>query len=169
MKRKKGKIKLFIAAFLTCGSLSLVKTVEAQSIRFVNPPTINYEDFSIDDNPIFATYDNGNIYITDDQDKINDKPADIIIVDMREKRENMEVVESYRITNRETQSEIIDIMLEYNDLYPSEIPWTRTKESIANEWLVHNIAYYLHYKRDHSAHADFENKEENDYILRLIK
>lgn len=167
--KMKNRVKIFLATVITCGSLALIKTVDAQSIKIVNPPTINYEDFDIEENPVFATYDTGKIYFTKDETNIDEEPADIIIVDMRDEKENMQIVSSYRITNRETQLEVIDIMLEYNDLYPSETPWIRTKDSIANEWLIHNIAYFLHYKRDHSASADFENKEEDTYTFRLIK
>lgn len=167
---RKGKVKVFIAAFITCGALAIARHVDAQSIRFAKPPVINYDDYDIKDNPVFATYDTGKIYITKQSTSIEENLGDIIILDMRDEKENMQIVSSYRIVDGKTQLEIIDILLVYNELYPSRIPWIRSRESLFNEWLIHNIAYYLNYKRDHSDNVDFQNNEERRYSpFKLIK
>ncbi len=165
----KLKCKIFITTLLSCGIITSIKNSYGKII-ISKPPIINYEEYNIEDNPIFATYNGGQIYITNSSSKIKENDNDIIIIDERENKENIEIKSSYRIDDITSELEIIDLILKYNELYPSKIPWTRTKSSLLNEWTLHNIAYYLGYKRDHSQSVDFENFEEENYnIFRLTK
>ena len=165
----KVKCKIFIAAILSCGVLSIVKA-QNDDIKISKPPVIMDDTYDIEDNPIFATFDNGNIYIVDDPDKVDEEDNDIVIIDERDTRENMRIEDSYRLDNPLTQLKIINIILKYNELHPSKKEWIRTKYSLLNEWIAHNIAYFWDYEKERTESVDFENREEDTYnILKLTK
>ncbi len=166
----KARCKIFIAAILSCGIITNVRSCSG-NIKMSKPPIINYEQYDIEDNPIFATYSEGKIYITENpQDITDEQEKDIVIADYRDIKEDMQITSSYRINDISTQLKIIDLLLTYNELYPSDTPWNRTKNSMLNEWIAHNIAYLCNYERQSSESVDFENNEEERYnILKLIK
>ena len=62
---------------------------------------------------------------------------------------------SYQITDDEEKRKIINAIC---DLRP-EILETRTKDNLLTEWKAHNILWQLGYKQDHTAHVDFEYKQ----------
>ncbi len=165
----KTRCKIFIAAILSCGIATSVKACSG-NIKISKPPIINYEQYDIEDNPIFATYEDGQIYIVDNEEDIKPTPNDIVIVDLRDVKEDMQISSSYRIEDIPTQLEIINLILEYNELHPSDTPWDRSKNSMLNEWIAHNIAYFFNYERQSSESVDFQNNEEERYdVLKLIK
>lgn len=165
----KLRCKIFLTALISCGLITSLKNSTGKII-ISKPPLINYEEYNIEDNPLFATYNNGQIYITNNPSKIEEKENDIVIIDERDKKENIEIKSSYRIDDIASKLQIINLILEYNALYPSDTPWIRSKTSLLNEWTLHNIAFFWGYKRDHSQSVDFENSEEEKYdILRLTK
>ena len=165
----KIRCKFFIAAIIGCGIVTSVRACHG-NIKMSTPPIINYEEYDIKNNPLFATYDNGEIYITKSLKNVEADDNDIVIIDLRDKKEDMQITSSYRIGDIPTQLKVIDVIIEYNNLYPSDTPWIRSKNSLLNEWIVHNIAYYCNYERTRSESVDFENSEEETYnTLRLIK
>lgn len=146
---------------LSCVATNLNK--DNQNFTLVETPKIYYDTFDIDENPIFASMEDRNIYIAKDRENIDCNENDIIILDFREEAENIVILNSHRITSQNTQKCIISLILTYNEKYPSETPWIRTEESLLNEWIAHNLAYSLNYQRSHTIDVDFENKEEFTY------
>lgn len=139
------------------------------AITIKDYPVISHGTFNIESNPIFASYDEGNIYITKNQNFIPPSDKDIVIVDLRDKIADIKILSSYRITNLATQKKIIDIILNYNTSYPSSTTWTRSKQSLLFEWHIHNLAYAFCYERNRTADVDFENKEEEKYKIKIRK
>ena len=169
-KKKKNKIKLKIIA----GSLISVLTLN--TIRLINNeanitslPIKYYQTY--EDDYKYATYKNGDVYIIDsrkDLGNISYNDNDIIIIDYRE-NEDMIIMDSYKIDDVNIRNQIIDIRFHYTEKYPTDMKWQRTRDSLLNEWYVHNILYDLHLYRDHTEDVDFENNEEEDYSLFFFK
>ena len=88
---------------------------------------------------------------------------EIIIIDDRNNYD-IQVVNSYKITDSNMKQEIIDIILEYNKKYPNN-KWKRSKNTMYYEWIVHNILYKLYFFRNHTISVDFDNNDEYKYIL----
>ncbi len=89
------------------------------------------------------------------------KFGDILIIDDRNAKDpNMQVVNSYKITDQGSQKKIIDIMLIYNEDYPADYAWNRTKNSMIKEWDIHNTLSYWRIFPDQSNHTDFNNGDE---------
>lgn len=86
---------------------------------------------------------------------------DVVVLDYRKNADpNMQVRDSYKITNNDDQDAIIKILLDYNDQNPVEPAWLRTPKSLNTEWDIHNLAYHVGFMRDHSADVDFNNGAE---------
>ena len=127
----------------------------------------------------YSSYGNrtGSVYIVT-SDKKNEvekimRDRDILILDERNgsSNPNMKIVQSYTIVYLGYQIEIAQAMIDYNASNPSIPAWNRTSvDSIILEWRLHNFAYDMHYKRDHSADADIDNEDNGkqlwDYIGR---
>ena len=106
----------------------------------------------------------GAVYVvTEDQLEImNDREWNVVvIVDKRTASDpNMKILDSYRITDRIQQAEIAQLMLDYNASNPVEPAWSRTKNSLLEEWHLHNFAYGWWIKRHRTADCDFNNSDE---------
>lgn len=132
--------------------------------REYNP---NYEiNHSDEDTKPFATYEDGDIYIGNQTyiDSIKDKvdEDDILVVDKRTLEDSdMCILDSYRISDANTRNTILEVLEEYEKLYPSS--WDRTIESMRNEWEIHNILYHLNYKEYRTGHVDLNNEDEEIY------
>lgn len=89
------------------------------------------------------------------------KDADVIIVDYRINTDpNMQIKQSYKIGKRKYQKEIAQIMIDYNFENPVDPAWDRSVNSLVDEWLFHNFAYSIGYKRERTADTDFNNNDE---------
>lgn len=137
--------------------------------------TITYNDkYQIEELIPYATYNNKSVYIIDDGEKIDEaNPNDICVVDHRESTNStMIVYDSYRIKNKQEIETVLNILLNYEDEYPSN--WNRTLTSMEKEWLIHNICYFLNYEQARTKHVDLDNEDEEDFssivnILSKIK
>ena len=90
----------------------------------------------------------------------NEKNA-VVIVDKRTSSDpNMQILDSYKITKNDQQKEIAQLMLDYNTLNPVSPAWSRTLDSLVEEWRLHNLAYNLGYKRERTGDCDFNNADE---------
>ena len=113
-----------------------------------------------------AKYRFGNIYIVKSKDMIKkvrkESENDVIILDARTDLDpNMEIVSSYEITDKEARNDIIEILMEYERLFPTE--WDRSIESMRLEWFVHNMLYDIDYERHRTDNVDFDNSDEYEY------
>ena len=119
----------------------------------------------------FASYEDGDIYIGDQTyiDSIKGRVAkdDVLIVDKRTIDDSdMCVLNSYRISDPQDRNTIIEVIQEYEKLYPSV--WERTTESMRNEWDIHNLLYHLNYKEYRTGHVDFNNGDESKYNSEVL-
>ena len=81
----------------------------------------------------------------------------------------MSVCNSYNFNKNEDINTIINLLLEYEKQNPSE--WNRTFKSMKNEWIIHNICYFLNIQKSRTEQVDFDNSDEAVYLnyLRIIK
>ena len=54
---------------------------------------------------------------------------------------NMQIYNSYKITNDAQKREILEILVKHDEEYPSRHTWGRTVESMLIEWEMHNDHY----------------------------
>ena len=113
-------------------------------------------------------YSLGTIYIGSEKylekiDNLNE--FDILALDERNAKDpNIKVYNSFMITNADTREEIIESLLYYEEMYPSE--WNRTKNSLLREWYAHNIMHDLGYKLNRTTDVDLNNADEMTYRIR---
>ena len=162
-KKKKKKIMCATAACLVLGAYTYTRKNE------YNP---NYTILNYEYGP-FACYSDGYVYIGDREylDNLdNISPSDVLVLDDRtDKDPNMEIYNSYLITDKDKRNEILEIICYYEMLYPSE--WDRSIESMRLEWYFHNVGYYLNYRASEAKEVDLNNKDEKKYdheVLRRI-
>ena len=110
----------------------------------------------------YYKYKNYDIYISNKYINVDNKS--ILIIDDR-MHNDIQIINSYKINNKEAQEKIIDIILDYNKKYPYN-GWIRSKKSMYCEWLIHNIYYTFNYKRNRTKSVDFEKNEE--FIYKII-
>lgn len=136
-------------------------------------PQINTE---YDGTNYFASYSEGKIYICQEQDKKSflslKEGNDVVVVDKRDGLDpDMIIIDSYSIYDTFNMKEILEALMEYERIDPSE--WDRTYESMRNEWICHNVSYLCNYKREHTDDVDLNNADEELYreinIPKLIK
>ena len=145
---------------LTCGILlSLLINYNVEALETPSY-VINEED------PYFKTYSLGKIYIgkysflKSIKDKINEN--DIVVIDQRSSKDpNMKVYNSSNILDERIINEVLEALLEYEELYPSD--WDRTIESMKVEWIMHNLSYYFDYEKKRTRDVDLNNADEEYY------
>jgi len=124
-----------------------------------------------------------NVYVikSNQQEYLNEitsqlKKNSVIVVDKRHfsddpnYNQNIQILNSYTISNPFYRRAIIRLVLEYNKINPVEPAWIRTEDSLVVEWAAHNDGHFLApgilfiTKRDvseNTAHVDFDNKDED--------
>ena len=118
-----------------------------------------------------GTYNNGQGYVyvvTTNQLHLMDdcERNAVVVVDKRNSSDpNMQIQNSYRIKNRRQQGEICQLMLDYNAANPVNPEWSRTKDSLVEEWRLHNLAYSFNYQRERTRDCDFNNADEGVQFL----
>ena len=112
-------------------------------------------------------YNNGLGYVgfvtIDHFDAVMEKKPDnmVVILDLRtEDDPDMQIQQSYKVKKKKHQQEIAQLMIDYNTAYPVIPSWHRTKDSIVEEWRIHNNVYYAHLFRKNTADCNFNNKDE---------
>ena len=153
-KDKKIKYALVVGASCLFVSLSINEKVEYHP---------DYEILT--DSDAYAKYPDGYVYIGDADylNSIKCQPNDVLVLDERNEKNNIKVIDSYKIKNRFYRDDIINIILEYEKEYPSN--WDRTVETMRDEWFVHNMLYGLGIRRSSTTDVDFENNEEKVYKI----
>ena len=158
MKKNKWKFNSIIVFLSTM--------IIIDGIDFSKPEKRNYEIVNED---YFATYDKYKIYIINDSEtediKIN--MYDVIVLDEREAKDNVKIVDSYKINDYETQRAIIEIINQYEMMNPTE--WERSTDSMQVEWFVHNFLYQLNWQTSRTKDTDFETNEEELYDFHVLK
>lgn len=131
-------------------------------------------DYTISDPLYRGTCRSGDVYIgTESQIKnlINNGVEGVFVVDQRNDDEpNVKIINSYKITNKKKMREVLMLIKRYDEENPSK--WSRTINSMVNEWWAHNICYDSNYYACHSKDVDLNNGDEEVFdglnIYRLI-
>ena len=154
-----GKSWIFIG--LITASMLLLSGCSSHSepVPKPEPPNLSVEPYS--------TYGEGrgNVYIVS-EDKVaelqnNISDTDVIIVDYRTNSDpNMQIKQSFKISNKKYKKEIAQIMIDFNSENPVDPAWNRSINSIVDEWRFHNFAYSIGYKIERTADTDFNNNDE---------
>lgn len=135
--------------------------------------TPKYEIINDEESDAFAAIDDQTLYIYSskkDLEKNYDDVGenDILVVDERFTDDpNMIIYDSYLICDKDTRNDVLSCLLEYESMYPSS--WDRTIESMRNEWIIHNLSYYLHYRRVNAVNVDLNNEDESKYDSNILK
>ena len=117
----------------------------------------------------YASYSNGDVYIINEDllQEIKQNENDVYIVDTRDTKDSdMEIINSYKITSNKEMDELLDIMLHYEETYPSK--WNRSLESMRNEWDCHNICYYLGINRNSTTNVNLNNNDQDKYDSKVL-
>ena len=158
--------------FILATTSLLVLSVASLKGRVYNPEyTINQSYTQNDPETPFATYKDNDIYIgslhTITKSRGFGCDDDVYVVDQRKKSDpNMCVIDSYKISKKEDMEAVIEVLQDYNDLYPSD--WERTTESMLNEWEIHNICKSLNIKPDSTESVDLNNGDECIYKSKIL-
>ena len=161
MKSKRKKVKFIFVAIAS--SLIILSISNASGIYQPSYQIINEE------NGAYATYREGNVYIGSEEflSAIDKKNGDVLVLDEREIKNNIKIIDSYKITSSNNRMDIINIIQDYENNDPTS--WDRSPETMQAEWCVHNVLYGFFYKRDHTKDVDFENNEESIYNRKILK
>ena len=121
----------------------------------------------------FVTYKNKDIYIVGEdlaKELKDTNPNNIYIIDDRcDEDPDMSICNSYKFKNIDDINTIINLLIEYEEKYPSS--WNRSTKSMKNEWLIHNICYFLNIEKSRTEQVDFNNNDEEIYLncLKILK
>ena len=117
----------------------------------------------------YAIMPTGKVFIGDEEfiNSVDHNENDILIVDEREIDENIKILDSYKIKDKDVQNTILCIVKDYEKQYPTK--WERSIESMRAEWLAHNAFYNLNYRISSTKDVDFENNEEKFYSKDMVK
>lgn len=114
-------------------------------------------------------YSKGNIYIGSEEylNEINyAKKDDILVLDERNDEDpDIKIYDSHKIQETKLMMEILKEIKKYEENNPSK--WNRSLESMRNEWMYHNLSYYLNYEVERTRDVDLNNADEQKY-LRII-
>ena len=156
---KKAKKRFAIATFA-----SVLTIVSIKSIKTYRPTYEIYGNL----NGAYGRYEAGYVYIGDEAfiESLDKNEFDVYVVDEREDVLNMKILNSYKIYNFNYQRDILNIIEDYENNYPSE--WERSVETMMTEWNVHNFLYGFSYQEDRTRDVDFENSEEELYKEKIL-
>ena len=113
-------------------------------------------------------YSSGYMYIGDKEciDTIKQDGTKLLIQDARSGNDpDIKIYDSYKIKDEQLQKEILDKLLYYEEIHPSD--WERTKTSMVNEWYAHNLLYNMNYKRERTRDVDLDNNDEETFKEKL--
>ena len=157
---KNKKIFLLLSTYLI-----ILFTPKIKSNKSIN---LN-NDYSYHSSLPYASYSNGDVYISNRRSLINkiDNENDIFIYDARNSLDpNMLIYNSYRIKDKKLIEEIITIMLLYEKQFPSN--WNRSFDSMKKEWIIHNLCYEFGYKTKSTESVDLNNDDEVFYKSKIL-
>lgn len=85
---------------------------------------------------------------------------DSVKVSFNKKDLNIHVENSYLHHDKTTIAAAIDSIIECPDFQQmQDLGFTRTRQSMINEWVAHNFLYYKGYQRDRTGSVDLDEGE----------
>ena len=114
----------------------------------------------------------GNLYVVLPEvkrDALSYTESDYIAIDRRDRSDpEIVVIDSYRAEDTALIEKLCELLLGHEEAYPTD--WDRTLNSMITEWQIHNAAYALDYRVDHSKDVNLNNKDENtDWLARAAE
>ena len=163
MKKLNKKFKYSLVIGASCVLLTPIPFL-GKEYEYKEPEYILLED-----DPAYAVIPTGKVYIGDENyiNNVVHNDNDILIIDERVDNNNMKIVSSHQIDDKDIQNTILYIIDEYEKEYPTA--WDRSIESMRIEWHAHNFFYKLNFKKTNTADVDFETSEENFYNNEIVK
>lgn len=131
----------------------------------------NYEILG-EDEEAYGRYEDGLIYIGD-REYIrsllgNVQEGDVLVIDKRSSIDpDMQIIDSYKITDKDNIKDILNCLLEYESETPS--CWDRFLVSMIAEWDAHNVLYTINFKRNRTQSVDLNNADEIIYSSIFMK
>lgn len=156
--------KVFVATILSITTLLSIHKISEELT--IDPSTITYNGNYSSEDCLYATYCNQDVYISKDIDELT---SDISVLDLRDDCSDIKILSSYKVRGIKDKAYILSIISNYNANYPSDNKWDRTRNSLLNEWYVHNLLYDLNLYEERTKDVDFENSEEETYKVFTIK
>lgn len=169
MKKRKHRILAFSLAFVLATTLTGDTSKNRKDRIFI------VEEI---DNPhyIGSCYE-GNVFIGTESEikKLMSQGVEgIFVIDERNSKDpNVQIIDSYSIKDRRIMYDVLSIIKQYDDEHPSK--WSRTINSMINEWVIHNVCYATDFYICNSKDVDLNNEDEevfkgfNVYKLLLRK
>ena len=146
----------------------LLSTIGCSNTK-ANIQTKKDSKIEIQDN--YLSYSKGKIYIGEEkylESLDNLDYFDLLVVDERESSDpNMKIVDSHKIISNIDMIEVLNILKKYEEENPTN--WDRSIVSMRNEWIYHNMSYYLSYETGSSKDVDLNNGDEYKYEKKLIR
>lgn len=108
--------------------------------------------------------------ITKDMDALAHRTPNgvLVIDDRRTGNPSFQIVGSHAVHGTERMREILDAIIAFDQLTPTERPWRRTMDSLIKEWKLHNLAYALHVYRKSARDVDLDNRDEGKGYLHFF-
>ena len=156
---KKKKIFILLSTYFIILTTPKIKASKIEDVITFN------EEYQFEEAAPYAKINGKNIYIT--KENIiefikDDNPCNIYIKDKRElDNPTMSICDSYKINNKQDIINILNILLTYENEYPSS--WDRSFDSMKKEWLIHNLCYKLKYELERTKTVDLDNNDETDF------
>ena len=90
-----------------------------------------------------------------------------VVASFDKERLNIHVKDSYLIHDKTAIAEAVDSIIECPDFQQMrDLGFTRTRQSMINEWIAHNFLYYKGYQRDRTGSVDLNESESE--LRRLV-
>ena len=155
MKKCRKKILAFSLAFV------LATSVTSDSYSNFRDRIFVIEE--IDDPHYIGSCFSGNVYFGSKEEMktlYENGVKGIFVIDERDKEDpNIKIIDSFSITNKRDMRDILLLIKKYDDEHPSK--WSRTINSMINEWRMHNICYEKDYYICNSKDVDLNNSDED--------
>lgn len=84
----------------------------------------------------------------------------LVIDDRYTGNPSFQIVGSHAVHEPARMREILDAIIAFDRLTPTQRPWRRSMESLLKEWKLHNLAYALHVYRKSARDVDLDNRDE---------
>ena len=167
MGEAKKKLKQKLCLLLATITVFCYSPRRAQSETISNKRYFDNEEYEILANYLCSNGKEVIISRSFPQDYIRENCDDtIFVIDSRYDADpDMVICNSYKVSDLKTMKEVLTILKEYEDNNPTK--WDRSINSMINEWILHNCGYYLGYKRGSTIDTDFNNSDEESFILKI--
>ena len=95
--------------------------------------------------------------------------GDVLVLDDRcPENPSFQIRDSWRIRDRERQTEVLREIVRYDALFPVSPAWNRSMRSMLAEWRYHNLAFRFRFFRERARHVDLDNRDEGGVVHMFV-